>query len=830
MKYKNGIAVLFGCALAFNCVAQDSSSSTNLASASAITFTGKASPPDAPLTLWYRQPAKKWVDASPLGNGRIGAMVFGGVPREHIQLNEDTIWNGQKRDRDNPEAAKYLPEVRQLLFDGKPIEATKLEDHLMGVPNRQPPYQPLGDLFLDFPDQSEVADYQRELNLPTGISKVTYRIGDAHYTREVFISAPDQAVVVRITCDQPNHVSLRATLTREQDSETKISGEDKLVMIGEARAHKSGWIEKNAPPERNASDRAQIETNGVKFQATLRAIPEGGTVIAADGALNISNANAVTLLLVAATDYQGGNPAKECKRYLARATKPFEELRAAQITDHEKIFNRVELQLGDATTEQAAEAIPTDERMENFRHGANDPGLSALYFQFGRYLLMDSSRPGSLLPANLQGIWNDKMMPPWDSKYTININTEMNYWPAEVANLPEMTGPLFNLIHLSIPNGRKTAREMYGAGGFCFHHNLDAWGDTAPVDYAYCGMWPMGGAWLSLHFWEHYRYNLDEKFLRKEAYPVMKEAAEFLHDYLIEDGKGHLVTNPSMSPENNYRMTNGVVAFQTVGATMDYEIIYQLFTACIQASEILNTDKNFRDQLAATLKRIPELQIGKHGQLREWSEDYDEPSPGIGHVSHLFAVYPGDEITLRGTPELAQAARVSLQRRADHGGGDGGFPAAWFAALWARFGSGDNAYHHIHNEISRSVESLFNASGVFQIDGNFGATAAIAEMLLQSHNGEISILPALPKVWADGSFKGLRARGAVEVDATWSNSRVTLVKLRPSVGGEQHLRFPDGQQIAKIQCDGHDVDFKTESNGAYVVQLEPHQEYAIAFQ
>jgi alpha-L-fucosidase 2 len=813
MKFKKAHILSAGFALTLNCFAQNLSTS-----------------PDDSLTLWYRQPAQKWVDASPLGNGRIGAMVFGGVPREHIQLNEDTIWNGQKRDRDNPEAAKYLPEVRQLLFAGKPIEATKLEDHLMGVPNRQPPYQPLGDLFLDFPDRGDVMDYRRELNLPTGISKVTYRIGDAHYTREVFISAPDQAVVVRVICDQPNRVSLRATLTREQDSETQIFGEDKLMMTGEARARKSGWIEKNAPPERNASDRVQIETNGVKFQATLRAIPEDGTVIAADGALNISNANAVTLLLVAATDYQGGDPAKKCKRDLARATKPFEDLRAAQIADHEKIFNRVELQLGDAAKEQAAESIPTDERMENFRHGAADPGLAALYFQFGRYLLMDSSRPGSLLPANLQGIWNDKMMPPWDSKYTININTEMNYWPAEVANLPEMTGPLFNLIHLSIPNGRKTARKMYGAGGFCFHHNLDAWGDTAPVDYAYCGIWPMGGAWLSLHFWEHYRYNLDEKFLRKEAYPVMKEAAEFLHDYLIEDGKGHLVTNPSMSPENNYRLTNGVVAFQTVGATMDYEIIYQLFTACIQASKILNTDKNFRDQLTSTLKRIPELQIGKHGQLREWGEDYDEPSPGIGHVSHLFAVYPGDEITLRGTPELAQAARVSLQRRADHGGGDGGFPAAWFAALWARFDSGDNAYHHIHNEISRSTESLFNASGVFQIDGNFGTTAAIAEMLLQSQNSEISILPALPKVWADGSFKGLRARGAVEVDATWSNSHIILVKLRPFVGGEQHLRFPDGHPIAKIQCNGGDVNFKVETSGAYTLQLESHQEYTITFQ
>ncbi|HYW43946.1 MAG TPA: glycoside hydrolase family 95 protein [Bryobacteraceae bacterium] len=788
-----------------------------------------APPAAAPQVLWYRQPAVKWEDALPLGNGRLGAMVFGGVQRERIQLNEDTIWNGRKRDRVNPGAAQALPEVRRLLFEGKPLEATKLADEkLMGVPNRQPPYQPLGDLILTFPDLENAADYRRELNLETGIAKVAYRAGDAHCTREVFVSAPAQAVVVHVSCDQPQRVSLRVALTREQDGRTEAAPPDGLILTGEAIAHTNAWITPNLSAERLAAERAQLEPGGVKFRAVLRAVAEGGSVAASGSELIVSNANAATLILVAATDYAGGDPAAACARYLSRAVKPFDALRSAHVADHQSLFHRVELDLG--STDADAAALPTDDRLARFRNGAADPGLAALYFQFGRYLLMASSRPGSMA-ANLQGIWNDKMAPPWDSKYTININTEMNYWPAEVANLAETTGPLFDLVKMSIPSGRRTAREMYGCGGFCFHHNLDAWGDTAPVDYAYCGTWPMGGAWLALHFWEHYRFGLDRGFLAREAYPVMKEAAEFLADFLIEDGKGRLVTNPSYSPENSYRMADGTVAHLTVGATMDYEIIHVLFTACIQAAQTLGVDAPFRERLAATLKRIPELKKGKYGQLQEWSEDYDEPNPGMGHVSHMFAVYPGDEITLHGTPEWAQAAQVSLQRRVDHGGGRGGWPAAWYANIWARLGDGDQAFDGIRNLLARSATaSLLNGGRVYQIDGNLGGAAGVAEMLLQSHEGEIAILPALPAAWPQGRFKGLRARGAIEVDAEWSGGRATSARLRPAVSGDQRLRPPRGQRISGIRCQGRDVAVKAEAGGTFRVRLDARQEYVVAFE
>ncbi len=648
---------------------------------------------------------------------------------------------------------------------------------------------------------------------------MTYRIGDAHCTREVFVSAPGQAVVVRISCDRPRRVSLRVALTREQDSQTEAVKPDRLILTGEAIAHTNAWITPNLSAGRLAAERAQLEPTGVKFRAVLRAVLDGGSVEAAGNELALSNANAATLILVAATNYAGGDPAGACDLLLARAVKPFDALRAAHVADHQSLFHRVELALGSATPDaDAAAAPPTDERLARFRNGGADPELAALYFQFGRYLLMASSRPGSMA-ANLQGIWNDKMAPPWDSKYTININTEMNYWPAEVANLAELHEPLFALVKMSLPSGRRTAREMYGCGGFCFHHNLDAWGDTAPVDYAYCGTWPMGGAWLALHFWEHYRFGLDPGFLI-EAYSVMKEAAGFLADFLVEDGKGRLVTNPSYSPENSYRMADGTVAHLTVGATMDYEIIHMLFTACIQASEILRTDAAFRERLAATLKRIPELKKGKYGQLQEWSEDYDEPNPGMGHVSHMFAVYPGDEITLHGTPEWAQAARVSLQRRVDHGGGRGGWPAAWYANIWARLGDGDQAFDGIRNLLARSATaSLLNGGRVYQIDGNLGGTAGIAEMLLQSHAGEIAILPALPAAWPQGRFKGLRARGAIEVDAEWTAGRATSARLRSTVRGEQRLRPPRGQRIRGIRCQGRDVAWKAEADGTVRVQF-----------
>ena len=482
-----------------------------------------------------------------------------------------------------------------------------------------------------------------------------------------------------------------------------------------------------------------------------------------------------------------------------------------------------------ASDAASIESLPTDERIARVKLGKDDPELAALYFQFGRYLLMGSSRPGTMA-ANLQGIWNDSMAPPWDSKYTTNINIEMNYWPAEVGNLAETTQPFFDLVKMSLESGRRTAREMYGARGFTFHHNIDAWADTAPVDYGYVGVWPMGGAWMALHFWEHYQYGLDRAFLSRDAYPVMKEATQFLLDFMIDDGKCHLVTNPSYSPENSYRMADGTIGRQTVGATMDYEIIYTLFHATIDASKTLGIDADYRAQLEQALKRIPPLKIGKHGQLQEWSEDYDEPTPGMSHVSHLFALFPSDEITLRGTPELAKAARVSLERREENGGGKGGWPSAWYANLWARLEDGEQANKHIRDLLAVSAESLLNANRRwFQIDANFGGASAVAEMLLQSHSGEIAFLPALPAAWSEGHFRGLKARGDIEVDVSWQACKAVNAKLRPAVAGVFQLRAPHGQRIAKIQTGGHSVA-TTEAHGDWRVRLEPHQEYTITFE
>ena len=777
--------------------------------------------------LWYQHPAQRWGDALPVGNGRLGGMVFGGIAKEHVQLNEDTIWNGRKRDRVNPEALKALPEVRRLLFEGKVRAVEALEDEkMMGIPNRQPPYQPLGDLNIEFTGHDNATGYRRELNLATGVARVTYRVGDATFTREVLSSAPDQAVVVRISCDKPGQVSFRATLARSQDAEVTVAAPDRVILTGEAISHTNFWISANQSPAARKKETDQLEPTGVKFRGVLRAINEGGKVALSGTDLVVSNANAVTLLVVAATDYRGGDPATACARYLARATKPYATLKAAHVADHDKLFRRVEMEL--PGPDPSVETLPTDERLARIKKNQDDPGLAALYFQFGRYLLMGSSRPGTMA-ANLQGIWNDLMAPPWDSKYTTNINVEMNYWPAEVGNLPETTGPFFDLVKMSLESGRRTAKEMYGARGFVFHHNIDAWGDTAPVDYAYCGIWPMGGAWMALHFWEHYQYGLDRSFLSREAYPVMKEASLFLLDFLIDDGKGHLVTNPSHSPENGYRLPDGTVGRQTVGATMDYEIIYTLFHATMDAARILGIDADYRGQLDGALKRIPDLKIGKLGQLQEWSEDYDENSPGMSHVSHLFALYPSDEITLRGTPELAKAARVSLERRVQNGGGRGGWSSGWYSDLWARLEDGDRAYQHVRNLLSTAAESLLNAGRQFQIDANFGACSGIAEMLLQSHSGVIAILPALPSAWPDGHFHGLRARGNVEVDSSWKGDKAVTGSLRPGVAGEFAIRPPHGQRIARIQSGGQTVR-SAESDGVWKVRLEPRREYTLVFQ
>jgi alpha-L-fucosidase 2 len=729
--------------------------------------------------LWYRQPAKTWNEALPVGNGRLGGMVFGGVGAERIQLNEYTVWAGEARDRNNPAGREALPEIRRLLFAGKPAEAEALADRTMiAIPRRMPPYQPLGDLLIRFPGRQDYREYRRELDIDAAVTRTVYRAGDAVFTREVFSSAVDQVLVVRLTCDRPGRVGFRATLAREQDAKTRIDTAGRVILEGEAIAR---------------DDRHDEERKvGMRFRGVLAASHEGGSQRIEGNEIVVEGADSATLFVAAATNYRGQDAEACSDRDLAKAMqKAYTRLRAAHIADYQRFFRRVELQLG-----AAAPDLPTDERLARVTAGTADPQLAALYFQFGRYLLISCSRPGGMA-ATLQGLWNDQFAPSWDSKYTININTEMNYWPAEVTNLPEMHEPLFDLIDTARPDGRRVARNLYGAGGFVLHHNTDIWGDAVPIDGVQSGIWPMGGAWLSLHLWDHYDFTRDRAFLAGRAYPVMKEAAEFLLDYLVDDGTGRLVTGPSLSPENDYRTKDGVVARLTMGPYMDTEIAHALFSRAIEAGGILGVDADFRRKLESARKRLPAFRIGRHGQLQEWLEDYDEPQPGHRHISQLFALTPGSQITPRGTPELAKAARVTLERRLANGGGHTGWSRAWIINFWARLEDGEQAYQNVTALLAKStLPNMLDTHPPFQIDGNFGGTAGIAEMLLQSHAGEISILPALPKAWPEGSVKGLRARGAVEVDIAWKAGKPTRVVLHPAIGGEQKVRLPDGRAIS----------------------------------
>ncbi len=633
------------------------------------------------LTLWYKRPAARWEESLPVGNGRLGGMVFGGIQQERIQLNEDSVWSGAPQDADNPEALKALPEIRRLLFAGKYTEAQRLtyqkqvcsgagSGHGRGANVPFGCYQTMGDLRLTFIGQEgEASEYRRELNLDEAIARVSYAMGDRRYSREVFSSHPDQAMVVRLGCDRPGSISLNAALSRPEATTTKAVGDHELAMSGQLFGGK-----------------------GLKLMVRARISAEGGRTSAVGETIRVDGADAVTIIVTAATDYRGKDQERVSQEQLqAAAGKRYETIRDAHVADYRRLFRRVQLDLG----RTPAAELPTDERLAAMRKGGDDPQLATLYFQFARYLLIGSSRPGDLA-ANLQGIWADGLQTPWNCDYHTNINVQMNYWPAEVANLAECHEPLFDLIEAMREPGRKTARVHYGARGWVVHTIHNIWGFTSPGEHPSWGQFPAAGGWLCQHLWEHYMFSGDRAFLKK-AYPAMKESAQFYMDFLVEEPKHKwLVTAPSNSPENAFRTADGQVAGVCYGPSMDMQIIGELFGNCIEASRILGEDEAFRGELETARARLAPPQIGKHGQLQEWIEDFDEPEPGHRHMSHLYALHPGNAITMRGTPDLAKAARVSIERRMKSGGAHTGWSRAWVINFWARLEDGEQSHSNVN--------------------------------------------------------------------------------------------------------------------------------------